>query len=1021
MPKVPRAVLKDYFQTGDKPSQLQFGIMLDSMVNLVDDRDLIGLRQYNPSTDYLPGDCAVFNDQIVRCITATTGVFNPAHWAVMNTFGSVTYISAWDAETNVPELESSVGTKGFYYVVSNASSDPNDNTELDGIDDWKIGDWVIFNGSVWEKVDNSSAAPPAANVSYVPSGNLTATDVQGALDELEAEKQPLIALTPPFIPYAVSATQLSESVLSQVPNGVAINLEKVIRSAAAGEGQIDFGPAGDEVRLTTDGTTGEESRLLLAPENAQLVADTVIVRDTTETALLQMSNSDVVLCNDGGSGSDSALTLRPGQVNLSRVDYGALLISAGALGNGETVLSGGGSSVSLTSDAVSVNNNLAGSSVTLDADGNVQVESQRFVINTDTLHLPSLNPSTVPVVDAAKNLVSSTVTPGELGMLAGVTSAVQTQLDSKLDLEGGTLTGALVLNGNPTSALEATTKQYVDAVQFALLTNINSRVSRSGDVMTGSLVLNDDPTVALGAATKQYVDDGDVALLADIAERIERSGDTMTGELILSGDPTIALGAVTKQYADAINAALTSGIAGKVNKAGDTMSGALILNADPTAALGAATKQYADAINTALTSSIVGKVNKAGDTMSGALILNADPTAALGAATRQYVDAKVSKTGDTMTGALILNADPVAALGAATKQYADAITTSLSADIAGKVNKGGDTMTGALILNADPVVALGAATKQYADAVTASLAAAVVRKTGDTMSGALILNADPVAALGAATKQYADEINTALSADISGKVSKAGDTMTGALLLNADPVVSLGAATKRYVDGLNSSKLNKTGDTMTGDLILNANPTLALGAVTKQYVDAINTTLTSSIAAKVNKSGDTMTGALVLNADPSAALGAATKQYVDAATKKLIVPFSFTGEVITSSTAAAYTTIPIQVTIPAASAVFAGATTITARLTVDYLLESGTQQATGEIALTEWTSSITPAVISGSLLTLSSTPDVWTKLTTATPFTIGGNRTYRMLFRKTGGATGSRVRIEGGTLTLFFS
>lgn len=66
--------------------------------------------------------------------------------------GAVVYIGTWDASTNTPTLTSSVGTKGNYYVVSVAG-----NTDLNGITDWVAGDWAIFNGSVWEKVDNTEA------------------------------------------------------------------------------------------------------------------------------------------------------------------------------------------------------------------------------------------------------------------------------------------------------------------------------------------------------------------------------------------------------------------------------------------------------------------------------------------------------------------------------------------------------------------------------------------------------------------------------------------------------------------------------------------------------------------------------------------------------------------------------------------------------------------------------------------------------------------------------------------------
>lgn len=45
--KVPRSVLKEFFQTGDVPTQQDFADVIDSMININDDRDLIGLRNYS--------------------------------------------------------------------------------------------------------------------------------------------------------------------------------------------------------------------------------------------------------------------------------------------------------------------------------------------------------------------------------------------------------------------------------------------------------------------------------------------------------------------------------------------------------------------------------------------------------------------------------------------------------------------------------------------------------------------------------------------------------------------------------------------------------------------------------------------------------------------------------------------------------------------------------------------------------------------------------------------------------------
>ena len=64
--------------------------------------------------------------------------------------GALSYQGTWNASTNSPTLTSSVGTKGYYYVVSVAG-----NTDLNGITDWLVGDWAVYNGTVWQKIDNT--------------------------------------------------------------------------------------------------------------------------------------------------------------------------------------------------------------------------------------------------------------------------------------------------------------------------------------------------------------------------------------------------------------------------------------------------------------------------------------------------------------------------------------------------------------------------------------------------------------------------------------------------------------------------------------------------------------------------------------------------------------------------------------------------------------------------------------------------------------------------------------------------
>jgi hypothetical protein len=84
--------------------------------------------------------------------------------------GGVMYEGTWNASTNSPTITSSVGNKGDYYVVSVAGS-----TTIDGISDWKIGDWIIFNGSTWQKVDNTDLVSSVNG--YTGAVVLTTSDV----------------------------------------------------------------------------------------------------------------------------------------------------------------------------------------------------------------------------------------------------------------------------------------------------------------------------------------------------------------------------------------------------------------------------------------------------------------------------------------------------------------------------------------------------------------------------------------------------------------------------------------------------------------------------------------------------------------------------------------------------------------------------------------------------------------------------------------------------------------------------
>ena len=250
-----------------------------------------------------------------------------------------------------------------------------------------------------------------------------------------------------------------------------------------------------------------------------------------------------------------------------------------------------------------------------------------------------------------------------------------------LPLGGGTMTGPITLAANPTAALQAVTKQYVDNLftsggggsfpEAPLDGFTYGRGSAAwlrvlplaGGTLAGALLLSGDPNTAMGAATKQYVDNR-------TATYLPLAGGVITGPvalvgasstLTLAGNPTQPQQAATKQYVDnlvtgsvipeapdALNAYGRQGpstnawvpvlpLTGGTITGALTLTGAVTVSLTPTNPTDAANKAYVDA---ALSTGTVSEAPNA-----------AGPYGRLGPASRSWVRA-VALAGDTMTGIL---------------------------------------------------------------------------------------------------------------------------------------------------------------------------------------------------------------------------------------------------------------------------------------------------------------------------------------------------------------------------------
>jgi hypothetical protein len=140
--------------------------------------------------------------------------------------GGSTYRGTWNASTNTPTITSSVGAAGDYYIVSVAGT-----TNINGINAWDVGDWIIFDGSVWQKVDNTDSVISVNGLTG--SVNLTTSNIaEGAsLYYTDARARAAISLTTVG---SSGAATYSAGVLN-IPNYTLAGLGGVSGSGAAGQ------------------------------------------------------------------------------------------------------------------------------------------------------------------------------------------------------------------------------------------------------------------------------------------------------------------------------------------------------------------------------------------------------------------------------------------------------------------------------------------------------------------------------------------------------------------------------------------------------------------------------------------------------------------------------------------------------------------------------------------------------------------------------------------------------------------
>ena len=217
-------------------------------------------------------------------------------------------------------------------------------------------------------------------------------------------------------------------------------------------------------------------------------------------------------------------------------------------------------------------------------------------------------------IDWTKIAPSSTVSATELGYLDGVTSAIQTQIDSKLATATASSTYAPLaspaLTGVPTAPTAAAN---TNTTQIATTAYVQTEITDLIAAAPGALDTLNELASALGNDASFST-----TVTNSLATKLPLAGGTMSGAIAMGtnkitglGTPTVNTDAATKAYADTM-----------LPLAGGTMSGAIAMGTnkitglgDPTNAQDAVTKYYLDNVVLA-PSNLTGPITSVGNVTS---------------------------------------------------------------------------------------------------------------------------------------------------------------------------------------------------------------------------------------------------------------------------------------------------------------------------------------------------------------------------------------------------------------------